>query len=205
MRIFVLDNYDSFTFNLAQHLGELGACLDVRRNDEVTIEEIAASSPDAVVISPGPGRPGGAGISIPLVHWCADSGTPLLGVCLGHQAIGAAFGGRVIEAPSIMHGKTSMVHHDADGVLRDLAQPFEAMRYHSLVLERSSLPPELVVSAWSDDDSDRDSDHDVVMGVRHTALAIEGVQFHPESILTNVGKKLLGNFVATSRPAIRRR
>jgi anthranilate synthase component 2 len=189
VNVFVCDNYDSFTFNLVQYLGELGATPDVVRNDELAIDEIASRSPDAVVISPGPGAPCDAGISIALVEWCASTRTPLLGVCLGHQAIAEAFGGRVVEAPSIMHGKTSDVHHDGSGVFVGLPDPFEAMRYHSLAVDRGSLPAELCVTAWTSDD--------VIMGLRHAEAPIEGVQFHPESILTGEGKKLLENFLAT--------
>jgi anthranilate synthase component 2 len=186
-RVFVLDNYDSFTFNLVQYLGELGATLEVERNDQITIDGIAQRAPDAIVISPGPGVPSNAGVSIPLVEWCAQSSTPLLGVCLGHQAIGEAFGGRIVRAPQIMHGKTSKIHHTGAGVLHGLPDPFEATRYHSLVVERSSIPSTLEVTAWTDD---------VVMGMRHTDLPIEGVQFHPESILTSEGMAILANFLA---------
>lgn len=190
-RVFVLDNYDSFTFNLVQYLGELGAELDVVRNDRITVGEIAAKGPDAVVISPGPGVPSRAGISIPLVEWCAHTGTALLGVCLGHQAIGEAFGGRVVRAPRIMHGKTSLIRHRGGGVLGGLPDPFEATRYHSLVVDRASLPDVLEVTAWTTDG--------VVMGVHHRTLPIEGVQFHPESILTAEGKSLLRNFLTAAR------
>jgi anthranilate synthase component 2 len=190
--VFVLDNYDSFTFNLVQYLGELGAAPDVVRNDCISVEEIASRTPDAVVISPGPGVPSEAGISVELVTWCASTRTPLLGVCLGHQAIAEAFGGRVLEAPSIMHGKTSAVHHDDSGVLRGLSNPFLAMRYHSLAVDRASLPAPLVVTAWTE----AHGADAVVMGVRHTELPIEGLQFHPESILTDVGMQLLANFLA---------
>ena len=194
MDVFVLDNYDSFTFNLVQYLGELGASPDVARNDEITIDGIAARRPGAVVISPGPGVPSQAGVSVPLVRWCASSRTPLLGVCLGHQAIAEAFGAKIVEAPAIMHGKTSLVHHDGIGVYHELPNPFEAMRYHSLAVDRATVPGELVISAWTDDG--------VVMGLRHRDLAIEGVQFHPESILTNDGLALLSNFlVSTQTPA----
>ena len=186
-RVFVLDNYDSFTFNLVQYLGELGATLEVERNDKITVDEIAQRAPDAVVISPGPGVPSNAGISIQVVEWCAQSSTPLLGVCLGHQAIGEAFGGHVVRAPSIMHGKTSQIHHTGAGVLHGLSDPFEATRYHSLVVERGSLPDVLEVTAWTSDD--------VLMGFRHSGLPIEGVQFHPESILTGEGMSLLANFL----------
>jgi anthranilate synthase/aminodeoxychorismate synthase-like glutamine amidotransferase len=192
VNIFVLDNYDSFTFNLVQALGALGVGVDVARNDAVTISEIERRSPDAVVISPGPGRPSDAGISVALVRWCATSRTPLLGVCLGHQAIAVAFGGRIVRGPAVMHGKTSLVHHDGDGVYRGVASPFDAMRYHSLVVDLASVPDELVVTSWTDGD--------IVMGLRHRELAIEGVQFHPESILTPEGPLLLTTFLAAVTP-----
>jgi anthranilate synthase component II len=192
-RVFVLDNYDSFTFNLVQYLGELGATVDVERNDKLNVAELAQRTPDAVVISPGPGVPSKAGISIPVVQWCAESSTPLLGVCLGHQAIGEAFGGQIVRAPSIMHGKTSQIHHTGAGVLHGLSDPFEATRYHSLVVERSSLPEVLEVTAWTPED--------VLMGFRHESLPIEGVQFHPESILTGEGMSLLANFLEGAKAA----
>ena len=187
MNVLVVDNYDSFTFNLVQYLGALEANVAVVRNDEIAVNEFDRRVPDAVVISPGPGVPADAGISIATVRWCAHTRTPLLGVCLGHQAIAEAFGGRIVRAPSVMHGKTSLVHHDSAGVLRELPDPFEAMRYHSLVVERASIPDALEVSAWTSDD--------IVMGLRHRDLPIEGVQFHPESILTAPGMRLLENFV----------
>ena len=190
MRVLVVDNYDSFTFNLVQYLGELGADPDVRRNDVVTVDDIEAMRPDAIVISPGPGAPDDSGVSLDVVSWCAHTATPLLGVCLGHQAIAQAFGARVVRAPDVMHGKTSLVAHDGSGVLSGLENPFDAMRYHSLAVERASVPDELVVSAWTADG--------VVMGLRHTTLPIEGVQFHPESILTPVGKRLLANFAGAA-------
>jgi anthranilate synthase/aminodeoxychorismate synthase-like glutamine amidotransferase len=189
-KVFVLDNYDSFTYNLVQMLGSLGASPTVERNDETTIEEIARRAPDAVVISPGPGSPSDAGISIDLVRWCFSSRTPLLGVCLGHQAIACAFGGRIVEAPIIMHGKTSMIHHDGAGALRGLPNPFEAMRYHSLVVDVDAVPDELVVTARTSDG--------VVMAIRHTLMDIEGVQFHPESILTASGARILENFLGAA-------
>lgn len=179
-----------------QYLGRLGATVDVVRNDEITLDEIAERAPDAVLLSPGPGVPRDAGISVQLVEWCVATATPLLGVCLGHQAIAEAFGGRIGEAPAIMHGKTSRVAHDGRGVFRGLPNPFEAMRYHSLVVDRSTLTDEIEVSAWTDDD--------VVMGVRHRTLPIEGVQFHPESVLTAPGAELLANFLQ-SLGATRRR
>lgn len=189
--VFVLDNYDSFTFNLVQYLGELGARIEVARNDAVSVEQIGNLRPGAVVISPGPGVPSDAGISLELVRWCQDNAIPLLGVCLGHQAIGEAFGARVVRAGQIMHGKTSMIHHSGVGVLSGLPDPFEATRYHSLVLDPATIPSELAVTATTDDG--------VVMGVRHVSAAIEGVQFHPESILSQDGKKLLANFLSTTR------
>ena len=182
----VIDNYDSFTFNLVQFLGELGASITVRRNDEVSVEEIAAMGPDRIVISPGPCTPSEAGISVELVKAMADR-VPILGVCLGHQSIGQAFGGRVVRAPYLMHGKTSAVRHDGRTVFEGLEQGFVATRYHSLIVERESIPAKLEVSAWTDDG--------IVMGLRHRELPVEGVQFHPESILTEPGKRLLGNFL----------
>jgi anthranilate synthase component 2 len=190
-RVFVLDNYDSFTYNLVQFLGTLGADLTVARNDQLTVEDIAATAPDGVVVSPGPGVPSRAGICIPLVRWCAESSTPLLGVCLGHQAIGEAFGGRIVRADRIMHGKVSKVFHEGRGVLAGLENPFEATRYHSLVIDPATLPACLEVTARTDDDT--------IMGVRHRELPIEGVQFHPESILTGSGMSLLRNFLSGLR------
>jgi anthranilate synthase/aminodeoxychorismate synthase-like glutamine amidotransferase len=191
VKVFVLDNYDSFTFNLVQYLGELGAELDVARNDSLSVHAMDDRAPDAVVISPGPGVPADAGISIPLVDWCAASGTPLLGVCLGHQAIAVAFGGTIVPAPEVVHGKTSQIHHSGAGVFERLPNPFEATRYHSLVVAPGSVPPVLDVTASTSDG--------VIMGVKHKALPIEGVQFHPESILTGVGMELLQNFLARPR------
>jgi anthranilate synthase/aminodeoxychorismate synthase-like glutamine amidotransferase len=188
--IFVLDNYDSFTYNLVQYLGELGAEVEVRRNDEVTIEEIEAMHPERIVVSPGPCTPQDAGISIELIRHFAGK-TPLLGVCLGHQAIGAAFGGEVIRARNLMHGKTSQVEHDGRTIFRGLSSPMTATRYHSLVVSEKDLPSDLEVSAWT---SDKDGTR-VIMGLRHKKLAIEGVQFHPESVLTDEGKKLVANFL----------
>jgi anthranilate synthase/aminodeoxychorismate synthase-like glutamine amidotransferase len=187
MRLLVLDNYDSFTFNLVQYLGELGAEVEVFRNDAASPGELLARGPAGVVISPGPGEPADAGVSVALVGACAERGVPLLGVCLGHQAIGAALGARIVRARRIMHGKVSAVHHDGQGVFRGLESPFEATRYHSLVIDEASLPPELLVTARSEDGE--------IMGVRHLRLPIEGVQFHPESILTRAGKPLLRNFL----------
>jgi len=182
MHLLLLDNYDSFTWNLAHYLEELGACVEVRRNDEVDCGWVNGRSFDAVVLSPGPGRPEEAGISRELIRALAP-GTPLLGVCLGHQAIAQAFGAR-----TLVHGKTSEIRHDGSGLFSGLPSPFEATRYHSLVVERSSLPEELQVDAWSDEG--------VVMGLRHRELPLYGVQFHPESILTLQGKPLLANFLA---------
>ena len=187
MRLAMIDNYDSFTYNLVQYLSELGADVDVVRNDALTVPELEARAPDGFVISPGPGVPDDAGISIDVVKLCASTGIPLLGVCLGHQAIGVAFGGKIVRAQSIMHGKTSEIEHDAQGVFRGLNSPFDATRYHSLVISEESCPPELEITA-------RTSDQEI-MGVRHRSYPIEGVQFHPESILTGEGKNLLKNFL----------
>jgi anthranilate synthase component II len=186
--ILLLDNYDSFTFNLYQALAELGADVTVVRNDKITLKEVEALAPelDGVVISPGPCTPNEAGISVPLVRRLAGR-TKILGVCLGHQSIGAAFGGRIVRAPALMHGKTSMIHHRGIGVFAGLPNPFEATRYHSLTIEPSSMPAALEATAYADDG--------VIMGVRHRELEIEGVQFHPESILTLAGKDLLANFL----------
>jgi len=183
----MIDNYDSFTYNLVQYLGELGAELDVRRNDAITLEEIERLAPDGVVISPGPCTPREAGVSVPLIQRFAGR-IPILGVCLGHQAIGAAFGGAIVRAPRIMHGKTSPIHHDGRGLFAGLADPFEATRYHSLVIDPPTLPSVLERSAWTAEDE--------IMGVRHRDHFVEGVQFHPESILTVEGKRLLGNFLS---------
>jgi anthranilate synthase component 2 len=195
VNVFVLDNYDSFTFNLVQYFGELGASVDIARNDEVSVSDVAGRRPDAVVVSPGPGRPGGAGISIELVIRSAREGLPLLGVCLGHQAIAEAFGGRIVHAPALMHGKTSLVEHHEEGVLRDLPNPFEAGRYHSLVVDETSLPPELEVTAWTSDG--------LGMALQHGTLPLWGVQFHPESILTGVGLAVLANFLRLAAHAVR--
>jgi anthranilate synthase component 2 len=189
-RLLMIDNYDSFTWNLVQYLGELGADLDVRRNDAVGLDDVAALRPDGIVISPGPCTPREAGISVPLIHRFAGT-IPILGVCLGHQAIGAAFGGDIVRAPRIMHGKTSPIHHDARGVFAGLPDPFDATRYHSLVIEPSTLPAVLERTAWTDEGE--------IMGVRHRTLPVEGVQFHPESILTLEGKRLLANFIGQLR------
>ena len=184
--IFVLDNYDSFTYNLVQYLGELGAELQVHRNDRITVDEVAALQPEKIVISPGPCTPNEAGISMELAVRLGPK-TPLLGVCLGHQAIGQAFGGVVVRAPGIMHGKTSEIHHDGQRLFSDLPNPFTATRYHSLVVERETLPGCLEVVAQTDDG--------VIMGIRHRDYPVQGVQFHPESILTGQGKRLLANFL----------
>ncbi len=182
----MIDNYDSFTYNLVQYLGELGADVVVRRNDAITLEEVSALQPDGIVVSPGPCTPKEAGVSVPLIERFRGA-IPILGVCLGHQAIGAALGGDIVRAPRIMHGKTSPIHHDGRGVFRGLSNPFDATRYHSLVIDRGTLPPELEVSAWTAEGE--------IMGVRHREVAMEGVQFHPESILTLEGKQLLKNFL----------
>jgi anthranilate synthase/aminodeoxychorismate synthase-like glutamine amidotransferase len=184
--ILLIDNYDSFTYNLYHYLGELGAELRVFRNDKITLDEVAALRPDKIVISPGPCTPRQAGISCDLIRRFAGH-IPILGVCLGHQCIGAAFGGTIVRAPSIMHGKISQVSHDGQTIFRSLKNPFGAMRYHSLVIDPTTLPTTLSISAHTLDD--------VVMGVRHKTLAVEGVQFHPESILAEEGKKLLKNFL----------
>ena len=187
-RILMIDNYDSFTYNLVQYLGELGAEVHVVRNDAEPLAALVAREPDGVMISPGPGRPDGAGLSLDAVGAFGARRTPLLGVCLGHQAIGQHFGGRIVRARAIMHGKTSSIEHDGQGVFAGVSTPMEATRYHSLVIESESCPEALYVSARSGDGE--------IMGVRHRELPIEGVQFHPESILTGEGKRLLGNFLA---------
>jgi anthranilate synthase/aminodeoxychorismate synthase-like glutamine amidotransferase len=186
--ILLIDNYDSFTYNLLQYLGELGVDVLVRRNDAITLEEIDDLKPERIVISPGPCTPNEAGISVELIKAFAGE-IPILGVCLGHQSIGAAFGGKVIRAPYVMHGKVSEIFHDGTGVFRGLPNPFIATRYHSLIIEKQSLPDVLHVTAWTDDG--------LIMGVRHKTLKVEGVQFHPESILTISGKDLLKNFLET--------
>jgi len=189
--LLMIDNYDSFTYNLVQYLGELGADVRVYRNDRISVQEIEALQPEMIVISPGPCTPNEAGVSIDTIRQFAGR-VPILGVCLGHQSIGQAFGGRVGHADAIMHGKTSMMHHSNAGVFRGLPNPFEATRYHSLVIEPDSLPDCLEVTAWTTDDS---GDVDEIMGVRHKTMAVEGVQFHPESILTGCGHDLLKNFL----------
>jgi len=185
-KILVIDNYDSFTYNLVQYMGELGAEMDVRRNDTLTVEDVKAMAPAKIVISPGPGTPADAGITIDLIKAMAPT-TPLLGVCLGHQAIGEAMGGRVIRADRLMHGKTSMITHQGVGVFAGLPSPLEATRYHSLVVERATLPDTLEITAESDDG--------YIMGLRHKSWPLEGVQFHPESVLTTHGKQMLKTFL----------
>ncbi|HSG11034.1 MAG TPA: aminodeoxychorismate/anthranilate synthase component II [Gammaproteobacteria bacterium] len=189
--LLMIDNYDSFTYNLVQYLGELGADVRVFRNDQITVEQIGELAPERIVISPGPCTPNKAGVSIAAIQAFAGK-VPILGVCLGHQSIGQAFGGKIVHARSIMHGKTSMIHHDNIGVFSGLPDPFEATRYHSLVIEKESLPDCLEVTAWTEDS---DIGVDEIMGVRHRTLPIEGVQFHPESILTRSGHDLLRNFL----------
>ena len=189
--LLMIDNYDSFTYNLVQYFGELEQDVVVYRNDEITLEEISALKPRQIVISPGPCTPNEAGISVPLIKQFAGK-VPILGVCLGHQSIGQAFGGKIVHAKRVMHGKTSAIQHHAAGVFRNLPNPFQATRYHSLVIERSSLPDSLEVTAWTDDGE--------IMGVRHKQLAVEGVQFHAESILTERGHALLANFLQAGQP-----
>ncbi len=186
MTVLVIDNYDSFTYNLVQYLGELGCDIQVHRNDAVGLDEISSMKPDCVVISPGPGLPSNAGISVSLVQEFAAR-IPILGVCLGHQAIGEAFGAKVVRAPRLMRGKTSMIHHDHDSVLSNLPNPFEATRYHSLIVRREDLPDCLLVNAWTEDD--------LIMGLRHRDYDLFGVQFHPESGMTREGLKILENFL----------
>ena len=184
--LLMIDNYDSFTYNLVQYLGELGEDIKVFRNDKITIQEIEKLEPDRLVISPGPCTPNEAGISVQAIKHFSGR-LPILGVCLGHQAIGAAFGGDIIRAPRLMHGKTSLIHHDGKTVFEGLPNPFEATRYHSLLIKKETLPECLEITAWTDSDE--------IMGVRHREFVVEGVQFHPESILTKVGKDLLRNFL----------
>jgi anthranilate synthase component 2 len=186
--VLMIDNYDSFTYNLVQYLGELKQEVRVFRNDEIDLARVEALHPDHIVISPGPCTPSEAGISVPLIRAFAGR-VPILGVCLGHQAIGQAFGGRITHARTLMHGKTSLIHHTGVGVFRGLPDPFTATRYHSLVIERATLPECLEITAWTDDGE--------IMGVRHKTLPVEGVQFHPESILTEYGHEMLANFLAT--------
>ena len=190
--ILVIDNYDSFTYNLVQYLGELGEQVEVRRNDAIGLDEIDRLAPDQILISPGPGTPDEAGISLELIRQFKGR-IPILGVCLGHQAIGQAFGGEVIQAGRLMHGKTSLIHHDGKTVFAGLPSPFTATRYHSLIIRKETLPDCLEVSAWTDEGE--------IMGVRHREYSVEGVQFHPESITTEHGKDLLRNFLALAKPS----
>jgi anthranilate synthase/aminodeoxychorismate synthase-like glutamine amidotransferase len=191
--VFVLDNYDSFTYNLVQYLGELGAEVVVRRNDQLTVDDIEALHPERIVISPGPCTPNEAGISIDIFRHFTGR-LPILGVCLGHQALGAALGGKVVRAPHLMHGKTSQVTHDGRTIFKNLDRPFTATRYHSLIVEEDALPADLEVSAWTtESDGTR-----TIMGLRHKKYPVEGVQFHPESVLTAEGKKLVANFLELS-------
>ena len=185
--ILLLDNYDSFTYNLAQYLGELGCRVEVHRNDKISVEDIVRRRPEKIVISPGPCTPQDAGICIELIQKLAGK-IPILGVCLGHQAMGAAFGGKIVRAPKLFHGKTSEIQHDGKGLFRKLSNPFTATRYHSLIVERKSLPRELTITAETHDG--------IIMGMRHKRYLLEGVQFHPESVLTIPGKELLQNFLA---------
>jgi anthranilate synthase component 2 len=189
--LLMIDNYDSFTYNIVQYLGELGADVHVVRNDEITVDDIAALAPERIVLSPGPCTPNEAGISMEVVRQWAGK-LPILGICLGHQSIGQVFGGEVVRAAKVMHGKTSPIHHRGQGVFRGLSQPFEATRYHSLVVAKESLPDSLEITAWTETES---GDIEEIMGLRHRELPIEGVQFHPESILTAHGHDLLQNFL----------
>ncbi len=184
--ILVIDNYDSFTYNLVQYIGESGKTVEVYRNDELSVQEIIDLNPEKIVISPGPGTPDDAGVSVPLIH-AVKGRIPLLGVCLGHQSIGAALGGNVVRAASIMHGKTSLVYHDNQGIFKEVDNPFVATRYHSLIVERETLPDTLVIRAWTDDG--------VIMGMDSKKLLLYGVQFHPESSMTSEGKKIIRNFL----------
>lgn len=189
--LLMIDNYDSFTYNLVQYLGELGADVEVYRNDQITIDEIKARAPERIMISPGPCTPDQAGVSMATIKEFADK-LPILGVCLGHQSIGQVFGGKIIHAREIMHGKTSLIHHKGEGVFKGLENPYTATRYHSLVIEKETLPDCLEVTAWTEAEN---GEMDEIMGVRHKEFAIEGVQFHPESILTEHGHDLLQNFL----------
>jgi anthranilate synthase component 2 len=184
--ILVVDNYDSFTYNLVQYIGESGKSVEVYRNDELSVDEIVSRAPEKIVISPGPGTPDDAGVSIPLIH-AVKGKIPLLGVCLGHQSIGAALGGNVVRAATIMHGKTSQVYHDNQGIFSGVDNPFVATRYHSLIVDRKTLPESLVIRAWTEDG--------VIMGMDSEELLLYGVQFHPESIMTSEGKKIIRNFL----------
>lgn len=190
--LLMIDNYDSFTYNVVQYLGELGANVVVHRNDAIDLATIERLQPERIVISPGPCTPNEAGISMAVIEAFAGR-LPILGICLGHQAIGQVFGGRVVRAHDVMHGKTSLIHHRGEGVFRDLPEPFEATRYHSLVVERNTLPDCLEMTAWT---TTADGQVDEIMGLRHRELDVEGVQFHPESIMTGAGMALLGNFLS---------
>ena len=187
----MIDNYDSFTYNLVQYLGELGADVEVHRNDQITVDEIKAHSPERIMVSPGPCTPDEAGVSMAAIKEFSGK-LPILGVCLGHQSIGQVFGGKIVHAREIMHGKTSLMHHKGEGVFKGLENPYTATRYHSLVIEKESLPDCLEITAWTETE---DGEMDEIMGVRHKKLAVEGVQFHPESILTEHGHDLLQNFL----------
>ncbi len=189
--LLMIDNYDSFTYNLVQYFGELGADIRVFRNDEITLEEIESMAPEKIVISPGPCTPHEAGISVPAIKHFAGK-IPILGVCLGHQSIGEAFGGKIIRAKRVMHGKISAIHHEGKGVFKDIENPFNATRYHSLVIEMESLPDCLELTSWTENE---DGSLEEIMGVRHKTLAVEGVQFHPESILSEHGHHMLRNFL----------
>lgn len=190
--LLIIDNYDSFTYNLVQYLGELGEAIEVFRNDKVSLSEIEKLNPEMLVISPGPGTPKDAGISLDLIDHFKGK-LPILGVCLGHQCIGESFGGDIVSAPRLMHGKTSLIHHDGKDIFDDLPNPFEATRYHSLIIDRKTLPDCLDLNAWTEEEE--------IMGVKHKEYLIWGVQFHPESILTTSGKTLLNNFLKQSRKA----
>ena len=192
--LLMIDNYDSFTFNVVQYLMELGENVEVWRNDEISVDEIIKAAPEKIVISPGPCTPNEAGISLEVIERLAGS-IPILGICLGHQSIGQAFGGHIIRAPKVMHGKLSAIHHSGVGVFEGLPSPYQATRYHSLVIDPSTLPQSLEVTAWTEDESGK---LEAIMGVRHRSLSVEGVQFHPESILSEHGHSLLKNFLARS-------
>jgi para-aminobenzoate synthetase component 2 len=188
--LLVIDNYDSFTYNLVQYLGEMGKEIEVFRNDKISVPEIEKLAPEALLISPGPGTPKDAGISLDVLHHFAGK-IPILGVCLGHQCIGEAFGGKIVLAPRLMHGKTSLIHHNNKNIFHEIPNPFEATRYHSLIIDNDSLPECLEVTAWTDEKE--------IMGVQHKSYLVTGVQFHPESILTSEGKRLLRNFLTLSK------
>ncbi|MEE8043355.1 MAG: aminodeoxychorismate/anthranilate synthase component II [Pseudomonadales bacterium] len=194
--VLMIDNYDSFTYNIVQYLGELGSSVVVQRNDEIEIDEIESLAPSHIVISPGPCTPNEAGISMQVVERFAGR-VPILGICLGHQSIGQVYGGRIVRARSVMHGKTSMIHHEQEGVFENLESPFEATRYHSLVIEKATLPECLELTAWTETG---EGEVDQIMGVRHRTLGVEGVQFHPESIVTQQGHELLRNFLNSHAP-----